>query len=146
MTQLQQFLITDRFFCRRPNQFTKTGRAQNFVFVFGNALPAEKPAALRTASHCFPRHMILTTLMSKIRHRMVNRILSLPAKFLVPKLFNLQSAVFNFLACFNISGNSRLPDGSDLAAASCFSLLSDRRWIINPGIPRNNAPHRTRIL
>jgi len=36
--------------------------------MFRNALPAEKTSAPRTAGHCFPKHVIETTLVKDVGH------------------------------------------------------------------------------
>lgn len=46
----------------------KTRRTEHLVRMFGDTLPAEKPAAFRTASHCLAKHMIKTALVSDVRH------------------------------------------------------------------------------
>ena len=55
-----------RFFGARLQGFTQAGCAKDFIRMFGNALPAEKSAALGTAGHRFARFMLLTALMREV--------------------------------------------------------------------------------
>ena len=52
----------------RFEPFAKAGRAEHFIIMLGDTLPAEESAALRTAGHCLAKHMIQTTLVSEVRH------------------------------------------------------------------------------
>jgi hypothetical protein len=52
----------------RFKSFSKAGGAEHFIIMFGDALPAEKSAALRTTGHCLAKHMIYTALVSEVRH------------------------------------------------------------------------------
>jgi len=52
----------------RFKSFSKAGGAEHFIIMLGDALPTEKPAALRTTCHGFAKHMIYTALVSEVRH------------------------------------------------------------------------------
>ena len=48
--------------------FSKAGRAEHLILMFGDTLPAKKAPALRTAGHCLAKPMIQTALVSYVRH------------------------------------------------------------------------------
>jgi hypothetical protein len=56
----------------RLDPLAQAGRTQDFIFMLRDALPTEKPAALRTARHRFAQHVIVTMLVRKIRHKIDN--------------------------------------------------------------------------
>jgi hypothetical protein len=68
---LQQPLKSVRSYDGRLGHFAKTGGTQYFVIMLRDALPAEKPAALRTAGHSFPQHVVVATLVSEILHVLI---------------------------------------------------------------------------
>ncbi len=62
----------------RFEPFAKAGRAEHFIIMLGDTLPAEESAALRTAGHCLAKHMIQTTLVSEVRHSYLANFAFLP--------------------------------------------------------------------
>jgi hypothetical protein len=72
LTHLQQSLKSVRFYAGCLGPSAQAVRAKHFIFMLGDALPAEKPAALRTAGRRFPQHVVVTTLVSKILYRHIN--------------------------------------------------------------------------
>jgi len=64
----------------------------------------------------------------------------------LPSFFILHSSIFNFYPGSGDRENAEGRDNVEFEVAISFALLSDRCCMINPGIPRKNAPHSTRIL
>jgi len=52
----------------RFEPFSKAGRAEHLILMFGDTLSAEKSSALRTAGHGLAKPMIQTALVSDVRH------------------------------------------------------------------------------
>lgn len=61
-------LITMKSLTVRFEPFSKAGRAEHLILMFGDTLPAEKSSALRTAGHCLAKPMIQTALVSDVLH------------------------------------------------------------------------------
>jgi len=53
---------------RRFEARTKASRAENLIIMLRDAFTAKKPAALRTAGHRFPQHMVVTALLCEVYH------------------------------------------------------------------------------
>jgi hypothetical protein len=68
LARLQQPLKPIRFYAGCLGSSAQAVGTKYSIFMLGDALPAEKPATLRTASYRFPPHVVVTTLVSEIRY------------------------------------------------------------------------------
>jgi len=68
MTEPPQPAPSDGSVAGRLNPLAQASCTENLVLMLRDALPAEKPAARRTACNRLPLHVIVAALVSNIRH------------------------------------------------------------------------------